>query len=145
MTQGAPKTTRTTAKKTIEPEPGDEAFDLDEWLGQRDLIGRRLMKIGGEWFEFDRSVLGAQLISYNKIREEKGMMVALGEFLADQSASQKAALDKAIDRQKNPISAEKQDAFLTSIADFVIHGDADHTAKAKQDSKKATTGESSAS
>jgi hypothetical protein len=144
MTQGAPKNTpRTAAKKTVEPEPGDETFDLDSWLGQRDLLGRRLMKIGGEWFEFDRAATSDQLIAYGKVREEKTMMEAVGELLSD--PSQKAALEKAVDRQRTPIPAHLQQAFLVSIADFIIHGDAEHTAKAEQDSKKASTGESSAS
>jgi hypothetical protein len=143
MTQGAPKNTRTVAKKTVEPEAGDETFDLDAWLGQRDLIGRRVMKIGGEWFEFVRSATSDQLLNYEKINVEKGLMAAIGEFLAD--PSQKAALSKAIEVQKQPIAASQSSAFVQSIADFIIHGDAEHTAKAEQDSKKATTGESSAS
>jgi hypothetical protein len=143
MTQGAPKNTRTVAKKAVEPEAGDETFDLDQWLGQRDLLGRRLMKIGGEWFEFDRSATSDQLIAYSEVREKQSMMSAVGELLSD--PSQKDALAKAVDRQRNPIPADKQSAFLQSIADFIIHGDAEHTAKAEQDSKKATTGKSSAS
>jgi hypothetical protein len=144
MTQGAPKNTRTTAaKKVVEPEPGDEQFDLDEWLAKRGLTGRRVMKLGGEWFEFDKTATSDQLIAYAKVRAEKGMMTAIGELLVE--PSRKAALDKAIDRQKQPIAAEHQDAFLVSIADFIIHGDAEYTATAEQDSKKATTGESSAS
>ncbi|WP_432845973.1 hypothetical protein ACQPXB_35870 [Amycolatopsis sp. CA-161197] len=143
MTQGAPKNTRTAAKKTVEPGPGDEAFDLDAWLGQRDLLGRRLMKIGGEWFEFDRSATSDQLIAYNQTRGEKGMLIALGEFLTD--PANKDGLGKAIDRQRQPMDQERQDAFLISIADFIIHGDAEYSAKASQDSKKPTTGESSAS
>jgi hypothetical protein len=142
MTQGAPKNTRTIAKKTVEPDTGDETFDLDAWLSQRDLLGRRLMKIGGEWFEFDRSATSDQLIAYGKVQNES-LMTAIGELLSD--PSQKEALAEAVDRQRNPIPADKQNAFITSIADFIIHGDAEHTAKAEQDSKKATTGESSAS
>jgi hypothetical protein len=143
MTQGAPKNPRTTVKKAIEPEPGDEQFDLDEWLAKRGLTGRRVMKLGGEWFEFDRAAVSEQLVSYEKQRAEKGMMAALGEFLVD--PSRKADLGKAIERQKQPIAAELQHEFLVSIADFIIHGDAEYTAKAEQDSKKAATGESSAS
>jgi hypothetical protein len=143
MTQGAPRNTRTVAKKVVEPEPGDEQFDLDEWLANRGLTGRRVMKLGGEWFEFDKTATSDQLIAYAKVRAEKGMMTAIGELLVE--PSRKAVLDKAIDRQRQPIAAEHQDAFLISIADFIIHGDADYSAKAEQDSKKATSGESSAS
>lgn len=142
MTQGAPKNTRTVAKKVTEPEPGDEQFDVDEWLAKRGLTGRRVMKLGGEWFEFDKTATSDQLIAYAQVRVEKGMMTALGELLVE--PSRKAALDKAIDRQKQPIAAEHQTAFLISIADFIIHGDAEYTAKSAEDGKDEA-GESSAS
>lgn len=144
MTQGAPKNTRPVAKKHVEPESGDETFDLDAWLGERDLIGRRLMKVGGEWFEFDRSATSAQLINYSKAREAGGIVSALGELLSD--PDQKDALSKAFDVQRQPIAAHQTDEYIQSIADFIIHGDAEHTAKAKQqDKEKAAAGESSAS
>lgn len=144
MTQGAPKTPRPIAKsQTVEPAAGDEVFDLDEYLAKRGFSGRRLMKVGGEWFEFDKAATSEQLIAYSTTRKEKGAVEALGCLLSDPDRA--GALDKAFDRQRQPVPAEAQQAYLVSIIDFVIAGDPDHAEKVKAGKEKAATGESSAS
>jgi hypothetical protein len=69
MTQGAPKNTRTTVAKkvAVEPEPGRRNLRPRRVARpSADLTGRRLMKLGGEWFEFDRAATSDQLISLQR-------------------------------------------------------------------------------
>jgi hypothetical protein len=147
MTQGAPKNTGSATKKDdakgVEPKPGDETFDLDEYLAKRGFSGRRLMRVGGEWFEFDKAATSEQLISYHKTRAEQGHVEALACLLSDPDRA--TALDAAFDRQRQPIPADAQQDYLLSIVNYVLSGDPDLAEKAKADKEKAAQGESSAS
>ncbi len=143
MTQGAPKNTRTATKKAVEPEPDDETFDLDDYLAKRGFSGRRLMRVGGEWFEFDKAATSEQLISYHKTRAEVGQVEALACLLSNPDRAEE--LSVAFERQRQPIPAEAQQAYLVSIVNYVLSGDPDLAEKTKAEKEKAEQGESSAS
>jgi hypothetical protein len=143
MTQGAPKNTRTTPKKTVEPTPDDQTFDLDDYLAKRGFAGRRLMRVGGVWFEFDKAATSNQLIAYHKTRAEVGHVEALACLLSNPDRAEE--LGVAFERQRQPIPAEAQQEYLVSIVNYVLSGDPELAAKNKAEQEKDEQGESSAS
>ncbi|HEY3557402.1 MAG TPA: hypothetical protein VGL05_08060 [Kribbella sp.] len=144
MTQGAPrKTTRRTAATAPKTNPlvkpnGDEELDLDGWLAQRGLAGKRRMRVGGEAFEFQRSATPAELTAHNEARSKGDVIGALAALLVD--PDQAEAFRAAFDRQRQPMTPDMISDFTASMLNFVVYGDTDPTGSAQE-----KAGESSAS
>jgi hypothetical protein len=138
MTQGAPKTPRTTAAKKPNPlvkpagSNADEELDMDMWLSNRGLVGKRRMRFGGEWFQFNKTATSANLTAHSEARKEGDLNRALAALLVD--PDQADAFSAAFDRQLQPILEADQAAFIIGMLNFVLTGDTE-----------ATSGESSAS
>lgn len=131
MTQGAPRTNRTTAaKKTAAPtvrdsdvitttEDGPE-FDLDAWLGRRGLLTERRLKVGGKSFRFTASATGEQIAAYNTALKEGSLGNALGVLLVD--PTEQAELVEAFKKQRQPLTGELERQYFQQILNYVISG-----------------------
>lgn len=133
MTQGAPKTTRTAAKKTDEPvvrdsdvivsTPDGPEFDLDAWLGRRGLLAERRLKVGGKSFRFTASATGGQIVEYNDALKEGTLGEALGVLLVD--PSEKAELVEAFQQQRQPLTGDLEREYFNQILNYVVSGSLD--------------------
>ncbi|WP_116206224.1 hypothetical protein [Amycolatopsis circi] len=130
MTQGAPRTTRKTAPKPkARPNPlvresaSDQELDLDQWLGTRGLVGKRVMKVAGEPFEFVRAATGAQLTAHNEARGKGDVITAMAALLVDPDRAD--ALTEAFDRQRQPITPDGISDYLAAMLNFVVFGTTD--------------------
>lgn len=118
MTQGA----RNTRKVKQEPaEPATE-FSMNDWLARRGLIGERKMEIGGQWFRFVRSAPSQQLAAYQEAYGKGDLVGALSAFLVD--PGEREELDRALDKQAQPIDANQTAELLKDIINFLVAGDA---------------------
>jgi hypothetical protein len=131
MTQGAPKnTTRTAAKKTVEPTVSDSdviettedgaEFDLDAWLGKRGLLAERRLKVAGKSFRFTASATGNQIVEYNDAIKEGSLGDALGVLLVD--PSEKDELVEAFKQQRQPLTGDLERQYFAQILNYVISG-----------------------
>jgi hypothetical protein len=131
MTQGAPKnTTRTAAKKTVEPTVSDSdviettedgaEFDLDAWLGKRGLLVERRLKVAGKSFRFTASATGNQIVEYNDAIKEGSLGDALGVLLVD--PSEKDELVEAFKQQRQPLTGDLERQYFAQILNYVISG-----------------------
>lgn len=132
MTQGAPKTTRTTtAKKTSEQKPvlDDDIivstqdgleFDLDIWLSKRGLLTERRLKVAGKSFRFTASATGNQIVEYNNAIKEGSLGDALGVLLVD--PSEKSELVESFKQQRQPLTGELEREYFSQILNYVISG-----------------------
>jgi len=139
MTQGAPRKTTTSrrpaAKTTPKQNPlvqpnGDEELDLDGWLAQRGLTGKRRMRVGGTAFEFHRSATPAELAAHNDARAKGDVIGALAALLVD--PDQADALRESFASQRQPIEGDMTDAFMVAMLNFVVAGDTDPLGKAAE-------------
>lgn len=130
MTQGAPRNTRTTAKKTndtvvrdsdvIQTTQDGPEFDLDAWLGRRGLLAERRLKVAGKSFRFTASATGDQIAAYNAALKEGSLGDALGVLLVD--PSEQAELVEAFKKQKQPLTGELEREYFTHVLNYVISG-----------------------
>jgi hypothetical protein len=130
MTQGAPKNTRITAKKTDETvvrdsdvivsTPDGPEFDLDAWLGRRGLLAERRLKVGGKSFRFTASATGEQIVAYNDALKEGSLGDALGVLLVDPAEQQE--LVEAFKKQRQPLTGELEREYFQQILNYVISG-----------------------
>jgi hypothetical protein len=130
MTQGAPRNTRTAAKKTDQPTvrdrdviastPDGPEFDLDAWLGRRGLLAERRLKVGGKSFRFTASATGDQIVAYNAALKEGSLGDALGVLLVD--PSEQPELIEAFKKQRQPLTGELEREYFNHILNYVISG-----------------------
>lgn len=133
MTQGAPRTSRTAAKKATESTARDNdviqttsdgpELDLDALLGSHGLLGERRLKVAGKSFRLTKAATGEQVAAYHRLVSEGSLGESIATFLVD--PTERAEFVEAFQKQRQPLSGQAEQIYFQQILRYVFTGSVD--------------------